>query len=798
MKNIKHLFTLGVLFSSLNLMSQDYLMTTGIIHAESGYFYDSGGENQGSRIFADDTLTFIPTNQDSTLQFIFELFDFNSYYDNYLEIYDGLSTEALLIGRFDHGDWNFPDTVTATNTDRALTFVFHCAQLSTYINWKASFNSITPNNSVAPKARFSWHTDISPTTIQFHEYCTDNPSSWHWDFGDGVTSTERNPTHVYPTEGVYDVTLKVSNIFGSDSIFKMTKTVNVNDYLMSNDTIYTNLGRFFDSGGENNDYKPYERNIMTVYPQTPGMNMQFIVKKMSLQSPTDWLRVYDGSSTNAKLLAVFYNTDWHDYTIDTITATNCDGALTFQFYSHIPTIEGWWAKLECVEKSVCLKKPVANFNYSTNETQPLQVMFTDNSSNQPDTWFWDFGDGTTSNLANPVHSYQVEGIYLVTFIATNNNGNDKIVRYVGTNNIGQHIISNDTVTADYGYFYDKGGEDWEYWKYDNNNYINVFKPLNNNNSMQFVFERLNLNVDTIYVYDGYTTDSSKLICKISELPNYPITPYNEDGVITFRFKAQSKWGSGAPKQEKFGWRASFKSLPKYKLSFKSEVNGKIEGLCEQYIPQDNKSFAVRGIPNYGYYFLEWQDNEGDFISNANPLTIENIDTDYQISAVFSPKEYKIIFDANTGVGSMPNQVIAYETTETLNSNLFTKTGYDFAGWANNKDLQIANIFVDNGEYTKLTTGNDTLYALWQPSLSSISSAFQNEIKIYPNPVNELLNIKVHSKYEVYLYNIKGELVFQKHVRSVNDQIDLSNLNRGTYFLSIVTANNIITEKIIKQ
>ena len=56
--------------------------------------------------------------------------------------------------------------------------------------------------------------------VQFTDLSTRNPTGWLWDFGDGNTSTQQNPSYTYSAPGVYTVTLTASNSDGSDSYFK--------------------------------------------------------------------------------------------------------------------------------------------------------------------------------------------------------------------------------------------------------------------------------------------------------------------------------------------------------------------------------------------------------------------------------------------------------------------------------------------------------------------------------------------------------------------------------------------------
>lgn len=60
----------------------------------------------------------------------------------------------------------------------------------------------------------------SPLSVQFTDISIGYPETWSWDFGDGYTSTEQNPLHVYQNSGTYSVTLSVTGLSGSSSVTK--------------------------------------------------------------------------------------------------------------------------------------------------------------------------------------------------------------------------------------------------------------------------------------------------------------------------------------------------------------------------------------------------------------------------------------------------------------------------------------------------------------------------------------------------------------------------------------------------
>jgi PKD repeat protein len=73
--------------------------------------------------------------------------------------------------------------------------------------------------------------------------------------------------------------------------------------------------------------------------------------------------------------------------------------------------------------------PSASFTASdTTGPAPLVVNFTDQSLGNPTSWSWSFGDGDSSSVQNPQHTYQTEGTYDVALIISNANGADTLAK----------------------------------------------------------------------------------------------------------------------------------------------------------------------------------------------------------------------------------------------------------------------------------------------------------------------------------------------------------------------------------
>jgi Zn-dependent metalloprotease len=141
-----------------------------------------------------------------------------------------------------------------------------------------------------------------PLTTHFTDL-SQAASSWYWQFGDGGTSTDENPTHIYNTMGTYTVTLTATNQFGSD------------------DEVKTNY-------------------ITVTAPQPPiadfvasatDINLNNVVDftDLSLENPTSWSWTFEGGTPGTSTLqnpSVTYTTVG-TFNV-TLVATNAQGSDT--------------------------------------------------------------------------------------------------------------------------------------------------------------------------------------------------------------------------------------------------------------------------------------------------------------------------------------------------------------------------------------------------------------------------------------------------------------------------------------
>jgi hypothetical protein len=125
--------------------------------------------------------------------------------------------------------------------------------------------------------------------------------------------------------------------------------------------------------------------------------------------------------------------------------------------------------------------------------------------------------------------------------------------------------------------------------------------------------------------------------------------------------------------------------------------------------------------------------------------------------------------------------------ENLYESIYIDIIFDSNNQSNPKELSFQIIGSGNTASLILTAsnGNYAVYGRQTLSLNSIEN--QSKISIFPNPVNDILNI--NSKREIVNYtinNLNGRLINNSQ-RSSN-KIDVSKLNPGIYFLKLTSTN----------
>ena len=179
-------------------------------------------------------------------------------------------------------------------------------------------------------------------------------TNWEWTFEGGTPDqyTGQTPPAIsYNTLGTFDVTLTVTNSYGSDIEEKTGYITVTNNIIMHTGNITTCTGTFYDSG-QGNDYSPDQDYTLTISPENSGDRIEADFSMFNIEQCADqvwdYLEIYDGNSISGDLIGQYCGTD----SPGTVEAS-LDGSLTFVFHSD--TYEqgpGWTADITCLTTSV--------------------------------------------------------------------------------------------------------------------------------------------------------------------------------------------------------------------------------------------------------------------------------------------------------------------------------------------------------------------------------------------------------------------------------------------------------------
>jgi PKD repeat protein len=179
----------------------------------TGTLFDPGGVAANYQDLVTSEITIAPTGA-SSLTLNFSLFDLELNYD-YLYIYDGPTNASPLIGQYTGN--TLPNGGTIQSTYGAITLKFFSDTYVTNPGFVMTWACQIP--TTPPVADFQANAISSCTgEIDFFDQSTGGANAWQWDFGDGNSSTQQHPSHIYLNNGTFTVSLIASNAFGSDTM----------------------------------------------------------------------------------------------------------------------------------------------------------------------------------------------------------------------------------------------------------------------------------------------------------------------------------------------------------------------------------------------------------------------------------------------------------------------------------------------------------------------------------------------------------------------------------------------------
>lgn len=281
--------------------------------------------------------------------------------------------------------WSFGDGTTSTLSSPTNIYNSFTNYSVTLIAIAANgcTDSITKNNLIQIKAPeiTSINRDKQigcvPLSVNIGAAISSNQSiaNYQWSFGDSTFSNEENPTHIYTTEGVFAIQLIITTTEGCTDTLVLQNAVSVG-------------------------HKPIANFEATPRSVCPSTSVYFT--DLSTNGPIDewqW-RFGDGKVSTIQNPSNNYSDTGYQHVKLIVFNKGCSDTILITNYIYV-------------------KPPIARFTQTNNNcNNQLEVSFID-SSKAATTYFWNFGDGATSTLANPVHVYPAPGNYSVYLTVTN-------------------------------------------------------------------------------------------------------------------------------------------------------------------------------------------------------------------------------------------------------------------------------------------------------------------------------------------------------------------------------------------
>ena len=221
-------------------------------------------------------------------------------------------------------------------------------------------------------------------------------NSYSWDFGDGSSSSEVSPTHIYQDLGNYTVQLTATSCDGEENTMLQENLIQLNLQSASCNTFNFNTeeqqtltdckGILYDDGGESGDYILGKESRVTIeVEEADYITLDF---RQFDASNNHELYIYDGQSQSAPLIGVYWGSRLPN---DGQTIVSKGNALHLRFNSYggeERTFPGFEVEWNCHQTD---QKPLAVFDFNDAFICEGKVSFIESSLYQPTEWalgFW--------------------------------------------------------------------------------------------------------------------------------------------------------------------------------------------------------------------------------------------------------------------------------------------------------------------------------------------------------------------------------------------------------------------------
>ena len=673
-----------------------------------------------------------------------------------------------------------------------------------------------------PIADFTYNDSIFcniPASVNFlnNSYYS---NTYYWDFGDGNTSTSSNPTHTYSAYGLFTVRLISTGPLGTDSIIKQQIiSIDPNNpciiTLPSSGVGITQTncnGTLYDVGGPVGGYYSSSTSSITIAPLGSNqITLNFTV--FDIEPPSggatncdyDYLEIFDGPDQNSPSLGQYCNA----LTGSPGVVVSSDGSITIVLYSD-GGVEGAGFAVDwsCTFPQA---PPISSFEISNSVSCNPTIAFNDLSSNGPVSWAWDFGDGNSSILQNPIHTYVNSGIYTVQLTATNAYGSDIIVINNAVNIIDvsmQTTLTNSfcvnnsvTLIANSP----SGSINW----YDDISLQNLIDsgdvfitPILSASTIYYAQSTYNFNpvfgglLDNSIGSGGYYNGDQHLKLDVFESSKIISAIVYSDNVNTITFELRDFNSlvlddttiTVVSGQQRIYFNFDVPVANNYELGISSANSGLYRndgGISYPYDIGGLMSITGSSASQAGYYYFFYDLEIQKESCNSNISQVQANVFPASIDVVINLNNNLLEGDVITGNASSYLWNTG-DTTETISP---TSSG---VYWIIVTDLN--NCISDTAfyNYNNTNTGDDLFDKLI------------NSFTIYPNPADDEVTISFESvetnNFRISILNVLSEVIFEESLINFSGifktKINLDKFAKSVYFIRIETSESAINKKLI--